>query len=576
MMNYFDKNIMKGVFNSNEFKGWLLSRRWFGDKSTLSNLEFEIIFNYFENITENILLTIIEIRTSDYSKNYFLPLVLYDIIETILEPVEKTRSNIVKLTEITFSKKLVMTIENEQKVITLNLIEGEFCLLFWRRILFDSQISEKFPSFELELTLYSRQFEDEINMKKVQKLIEAGLYPERYELTIEQLGKGNTTNTIFLLKVSNKRLPDQQTTSYVLKSYKKYSESLEPSALFVLVKNKFAHAPKIYGNIKIREKEILGIIEHVPNMGNLGDIYWNELNTMIKEEFKDINNNYSKYTEKANISQLIKHYCIESLNVSNQIGNYISNLHKFLILPTQKEYNSESVESEIYLKDYTERLNSMISGLLSKMNEQPESAFYNLPKISSILIDIRDVIESFRSEIDVPKINIQPVHQNLHMGQILFNKVDNKYIFYFMDFEGDPELTLKERKGKFPVEKDIASFLRSLSYIKFNTFLNFIEDRVIRKDRFEVPEEILYNLFFRRAAKPINKVLDIILKVLNVWESKLIGKILKSLEQSYILITYFYIERALNELKYEILFRPRKIIVPLLGLKEIVEKSLVS
>ncbi|MFW9867358.1 MAG: hypothetical protein ACFFEN_14780, partial [Candidatus Thorarchaeota archaeon] len=154
MMNYFDKNIMNGVFNSNEFKGWLLSRRWFGDKSTLSNLEFEIIINYFENITENILLTIIEIRTSDYSKNYFLPLVLYDIIETILEPVEKTRSNIVKLTEITFSKKLAMTIENEQKVITLNLIEGEFCLLFWRRILFDSQISEKFPSFELELTLY--------------------------------------------------------------------------------------------------------------------------------------------------------------------------------------------------------------------------------------------------------------------------------------------------------------------------------------------------------------------------------------------------------------------------------------
>jgi predicted trehalose synthase len=218
----------------------------------------------------------------------------------------------------------------------------------------------------------------------------------------------------------------------------------------------------------------------------------------------------------------------------------------------------------------------MISGLLSKMNEQPESAFYNLPKISSILIDIRDVIENFRSEIDVPKINIQPVHQNLHMGQILFNKVDNKYIFYFIDFEGDPELTLKERKGKFPVEKDLASFLRSLSYIKFNTFLNFIEDKVIRKDRFEVPEEILYNLFFRRAAKPINKVLDVILKVLNVWESKLIGKILKSSEQSYILITYFYIERALHELKYEILFRPRKIIVPLLGLKEIVEKSLVS
>ena len=50
-------------------------------------------------------------------------------------------------------------------------------------------------------------------------------------------------------------------------------------------------------------------------------------------------------------------------------------------------------------------------------------------------------------------------------------------------------------------------------------------------------------------------------------------KILKDLNLSYVLITYFYIERALHELKYEILFRPNKIIVPVLGLREIVEKN---
>jgi maltose alpha-D-glucosyltransferase/alpha-amylase len=225
------------------------------------------------------------------------------------------------------------------------------------------------------------------------------------------------------------------------------------------------------------------------------------------------------------------------------------------------------------LEKYTERLNTMISELLSHMTEQPESAFFNLPKISSILIDIKDIIERFRSEFDVQKINIQPVHQDLHMEQILFNKDNSKYFYYFIDFEGDPELGLEERKKKFPVEKDLASFLRALSYIKFNTLLNFIEDHIIRKERYEVSEEILYNLFFRRAARPINKVLDILLKVLNLWESKLIGKILKNLNQNYILITYFYIERALHELKYEILFRPSKIIIPILGLKEIVEKS---
>ena len=112
-----------------------------------------------------------------------------------------------------------------------------------------------------------------------------------------------------------------------------------------------------------------------------------------------------------------------------------------------------------------------------------------------------------------------------------------------------------------------------LSYIKFNTLLRFIEKKIIRKGKYEVPEEILYNLFFRRAARPIKQVLDTVLNILNIWESKLIGKILENLTSQYILITYFYIERALHELNYEILFRPNKIIVPILGLKEIVDKS---
>jgi len=573
MINYFDKNVIQGICNSNEFKGWLLSRRWFGDKLTLSNLEFDVSFQYFETIAERIFLTITEVKTSTYSKTYFLPLIYYNNIDEILDSSEKTHSNLLKLTENTFSKKILLTIDNEQKVVTLNLLEAEFCIFFWKKLLFDTNISEKFPLLDLKLTLYNKQFEDEINMKKVQNLIEAALYPDRYTLSINQLGKGNTTNILFSLNISNKRTSEQKPISYVLKSYKEYSASLEPSILFVLVKNKFPNTPKIYGTIKVRDIETIGIIESVPNIGNLGDIFWTELNNMIDTEFKDIEGDYSKYDEKSNISQLIKNRCHETIEVSSEIGNYIKRLHNSLILPSQNKYNLETVDSKTYLKSYTERLNLMISELLSHMTDQPESAFFNLPKISSILIDIKDIIQKFRSEFGEQKINIQPVHQDLHMEQILYEKIDNQYNFYFIDFEGDPQLSLKEKKGKFPIEKDLASFLRALSYIKFNTLLKFIEKSIIRKDKYEVPEEILYNLFFRRAARPLKKILDIVLKVLNTWESKLMGKILKNLKADYILITYFYIERALHELNYEILFRPNMTIIPILGLKEIIEKS---
>ena len=573
MMNTFDKNLVQSVCNSNEFKGWLLSKRWFGDKSILSNLAFEIDINYFELIADRILLNIIEVKTPEYSKTYFLPLIYYEKVEEILEPVEKTREIILNLTENTFSKKIAVTVENEQKIITLNLVEAEFCLFFWRKMLFDTSLSEKFPSMDMELTLYTDQFEEDVNMKKVQTLIEAGLYSDRYELSINQLGKGNTTNLLFLLTISNKRNLNQSPVSYVLKSYKDYSVSLEPSTLFVLVKNNFPNAPKIYGTIKVLDKETIGILESVPNDGNLGEIYWNELNNMITKVFKDLNKDYSNYNEKQNISDLIKESCAETIKLSSEIGEFITKLHNALILSNQDEYSLESVDSNTYLRNYTERLNSIISELLTHMTQQSESAFFNLPKISSILIDIKDIIERFRAEFKVPKIDIQPVHQDLHMEQILYNKVNSQYNFNFIDFEGDPQLTIEERKGKFPVEKDLASFLRALSYIKFNTLLNFIEKKIIRKNKYEVPEEILYNLYFRRAARPLNKTLDSVLNVLNIWETKLMGKILKNLNLDYVLITYFYIERALYELSYEVGHRPNKILVPILGLKEIVDKN---
>jgi len=572
MLNYIDKSLIKDIFNSNEFKGWLLSKRWFGDKWILSGLDFNIEINYFEIIAERIFLTVIEIQKGDYKKDYFLPVIYYKRIQEILEPSEKSKENVIKLTESTFSKKIILDIGGENKILTVNLVEAEYCIFFWKKILFDKELAEKFPSISLLLDLYEDQFQDEINMRKVQIFTEAGLYPTQYELFIEQLGKGNTTNLLFLLTIRNIKKPTEDIT-FVLKSYKEHIESLEPSKLFVLVKNNFPNSPKIYGTVKIKDTDIIGILEAVSNEGNLGDIFWNELNNMLYKTFKDINENYTNLMEKEKVKQVIKENCIETLKVSQQIGHDIEKLHQALILTDDEMYNPKIVDSKSYLNDYTRKLNKMIDDLQNMMSEQKTTSFVNLPKINSILIDIRDIVERFKSEFSEKEIRIQQVHQDLHMEQILYEKIDNNYKFYFIDFEGDPQLSLEEKKSKFPIEKDLASFLRALSYIKFNTLIGFIEKNIIQKDSHQVPEEILYNIYFRKAARPLNDILNVIAKFLDIWEFKLMGKLLKGLKVNYTLITYFYIERTLYELNYEILFRPDKIIVPILGLKEIIERN---
>ena len=163
MLDNLDKSLMLNIFNTNEFKGWLIAHRWFGDKSTLSNLQFEVSFLYFEIIAKRIFLTVIQIQAQDYSKSYFLPLIYYRKIKDILEQNELERSNIIKLTENTFSKKIVLNVNNIDKVFTLNLVEAEYCVFFWKKILFDNEISERFPSLSLDLTLYLDQFQDQID-----------------------------------------------------------------------------------------------------------------------------------------------------------------------------------------------------------------------------------------------------------------------------------------------------------------------------------------------------------------------------------------------------------------------------
>jgi len=573
-LQHIDKNIIENLLNSNEFKAWLISRRWFGDKFLLSNLDFYISLEYFEIVAEQIFLTIIKIsRGVDYEKKYFLPLLYYKNLNQVLKESERDKENFIKLTENTFSKKIALTLEKEQKVITFNLIEAEFTLFFWEKMLFEQEITESFPQLSLKLTLYEEQFQDKLNMKKVQNLIEANIYPERYETKLEQLGKGNTTNLLFKLILYNTKEETSEPISYVMKSYKEYSESLEPVTLFVLVKNNFPGAPKIYGTIKIKEIDAIGVYEYLQNQGNVGDIHWKELNEMIDNVFSDPNDDYTNLFVKKEISQLIKNYCNQTLEVSAEIADSIKDLHKALIFPKNKNYTPEIVESDFYLNNYSQKLNLMISDLKYLMKQESENMFYNLPKISSILIDTKDVLDKFRNEFEKEDIEVQPVHQDLHMEQILYDKKDDSFNFYFMDFEGDPQLSSEEKKQKFPTEKDLASYLRSLSYIKFNTLLQYIERNIVDKEKYVVAEEILYSLFFRKGARDKRKTLDILLKFLNKWESKIMNKFLKDLNPSITLINYFTIERILHEVHYEMLFRPNKFIIPLLGLQEVIENN---
>src|SRR5262249_34898693 len=70
-----------------------------------------------------------------------------------------------------------------------------------------------------------------------------------------------------------------------------------------------------------------------------------------------------------------------------------------------------------------------------------------LPQISQLL------------KPDMEVMNIRQ-HGDFHLGQMVFAKDD----VFIIDFEGEPQRSLAERREKVPAARDVAGLLRSIDY----------------------------------------------------------------------------------------------------------------
>ncbi len=546
-----EKKSIEKILSTNAFKTWLLSKRWFGDKSTLLDLDFDISTSYLETLPNRIQILVIQVEKLDFSKSYFLPLIYYDKIEEILGPNELREENITNIKKNSFKKEY-------------NFVEAEYCLAFWKTVLFE----ENGKKLEFSRKFYRERYKNDINDQILQNLLNKTEMANYYEISMQQLGAGNTTNLLFLLNLTPKSNNNLQSISYVLKSYKEYSAKIEPKTLSILTKNNYQNAPKIHLGMKLNDIDVITITEHLQNDGNIGGIYWNELNDMMIGLIESISEKKVNFNDKSMVNELIKKYCKISQIFSLKIGKHIRKLHEALIFPDSKGFKCEIVESKPYLERYVSKINSIISDLLTSIDKGKTFLFYDLNNIKAVLSGIKHAIKKLHSEYNKDSITIQPIHQDLHFEQVLFKEVNDDHDFYFLDFEGDPQLSFEEKKKKFPIEKDISSFLRSLSYIKFNTFLNLLAQKPMEKHVYKELENVLYDFYFDDVDDKTNEVYKQIFFILNTWEGTMKADILKNVEINGSLFKLFTVERALRELSYEVLYRPNKIIVPLLGLKE--------
>jgi len=139
-------------------------------------------------------------------------------------------------------------------------------------------------------------------------------------------------------------------------------------------------------------------------------------------------------------------------------------------------------------------------------------------------------------------------HGDYHLAQVLLAKND----FIIIDFEGEPGRSFDERRAKQSPLRDVAGMLRSFSYAR----LSALADTAQTDDELQRLAP-LADEWERQARAAFLRSYD--------WIAGRSG-LYDSLEPGRGLLGLFELEKALYELRYELLNRPDWLRVPLQGL----------
>ncbi|NND93852.1 MAG: trehalose synthase [Flavobacteriales bacterium] len=169
--------------------------------------------------------------------------------------------------------------------------------------------------------------------------------------------------------------------------------------------------------------------------------------------------------------------------------------------------------------------------------------------------EIRNFIYSFdESHLSSQRVRI---HGDYHLGQVLKQGSD----FYILDFEGEPESTVHDRKVKQSPLKDVSGMFRSFHYAIYATIFKMAIEPGERAEMFQ-KGEVCYSWM-------VAVFLNYYLK--RVFESEL--NIGYENEIRY-LLEYHLLEKAIYELGYELNARPSWAIIPLRGINMILEDGI--
>lgn len=361
---------------------------------------------------------------------------------------------------------------------------------------------------------------------------------------------------------------------YVLKFFRRIYVDRNPDyemSRFLSEISDYKNTPLYLGSINVIDSDqstltIALMQELVENEGDAWDYILKEIHKVFMNlQFKNIN---VKHLPKVTSFERL-----EIADVSPEIIDWIglNLLHKTQVLAKRtaemhialgSEFTDTAFEPTHFNGDYEVWLKNR---LLYQFQNRLNTVENNLHKLKGMALDLANDFLARKNEIRKRFVDFDwtklkglriRIHGDYHLGQILVQNDD----FYIIDFEGEPESTIRDRKVKQPPLKDVAGLFRSYHYAIYSSIFN--NKDLYKESQEELFEagEILYNY------------------IINVFLGTYVALIKKAnlnigyKEERIFLLQYSLLEKAVYELGYELNSRPQWAVIPLKGISNIINQ----
>ncbi|OZV66617.1 trehalose synthase [Winogradskyella aurantia] len=359
---------------------------------------------------------------------------------------------------------------------------------------------------------------------------------------------------------------------YVLKFFRRIYADRNPDyemSRFLSETKDFKNTPAYLGSMQIKDHENVNITialmqEMVPNEGDAWDY-------MLKELHKVFSNLEYK---KIDIDKLPKTVMFERLGIRDippQIIDWVglsifTKIQKLALRTAEmhialgSEFEDTAFTPTRFNGDYTVWLKNR---LLYQFQNRLNAVENNLHKLDGLALELANEFLEKKNDIRKRFVNFDwtklkgerlRVHGDYHLGQILVKDDD----FYILDFEGEPESTIRDRKVKQPPLKDVAGLFRSFHYAIYATIFNNLEKYKHSQDDLFKAGEVLYQYFIGLFLGTY--VVQIQNANINIGYE----------QERIFLLKYSLLEKAVYELGYELNSRPRWAVIPLKGISNII------